>query len=78
MDNLRNKNYTDKPTHIINSFIGLVLTKRAPFLNVCAFLDVPLDDLNLRYPYQAEFTSAIASQRRHDHTTLPSPTSCKT
>ena len=37
-------------TNIINGFVGLILAKRIPFINMCPFFDVPLDDLNLRYP----------------------------
>ena len=37
-------------TNIIDGFVGLILAKRIPFVDMCPFFDVPLDDLNLRYP----------------------------
>lgn len=37
-------------TNIINRLVGLVLTKRLPLFNPSALLNIPLNDLDLRYP----------------------------
>lgn len=39
-----------RSTNIINCLIRLILAKRIPLFNPSPFLNIPLNDLDLRYP----------------------------
>jgi hypothetical protein len=77
-----------RETNIINRFIRLILTERLPLFNPCPFLNIPLDDLDLRYPCEASLISnktlrgiqcfEIEGEKIKENINSPSPTSFRT